>query len=173
LVDRGRLVEKFTVLGREDIAAPLEKMLPYILSQDADVEVLTLLLALSDNPTEAVEFDERKYLAEKVEERGITWEEIIHEDPLVGDHWNEPEYSGSDDDEDWVYEIKSPVIPAETAPAHKTQDTGVYVDGVSGLSEQFLKAQFWSHRRKYVIYNEKYDPEMDFQGTFPFSDNVY
>src|SRR5579859_7826817 len=109
----GRLVEKFAVLGRDDIAQPLEKMLPYILSQDANVEVLTLLLALSENPTEADEFDEQKYMIEKIEEKGITWDEILEEDPLVGDHWDEPDYSGSDEDEDWVYETKSPTTPAE------------------------------------------------------------
>lgn len=161
-----RLVEKFAVLGRDDIADPLDKMLPYILSQDANVEVLTLLLALSDNPTEAIEFNERKYVVESVEEKGVTWDEILEEDPLVGHHWNEPDYSGSDEDEDWVYETKSPITPVEEPPVKgMSAEKQGYVNQISRLSDEFLKAQFWSHRRKYVIYNEKYDPEMDFQGT--------
>lgn len=163
-----RLVEKFAVLGRDDIALPLETKLPYIQSQEANVEVLTMLLALSENPTKAEGFDERKYVVEKIQEKGITWEEIMNQDPLEGDHWDVPEYSESDDDGDWVYEAKSsPVTASEEVLLQKTQDKAVYVDAMSRLSEGLLKAQFWSHRRKYVIYNEKYDPEIDFQGTFP------
>ena len=37
-------MEKFTVLDREDIAEPLERILPYIQSQNADVETLTFFL---------------------------------------------------------------------------------------------------------------------------------
>ena len=163
-----RLVEKFMVLGRDDIAGPLERMLPYVLSQEANVEVLTLLLALSENPINAAEFDESRFQVDKVPEKQITWEEILHDEPLVGDHWNEPDYSGSDEDEDWVYEIKSPITP-EAVPEQRTREKeSICVDQVSRLSDEFLKAQFWSHRRKYVIYNENYDPEMDFQGIMPF-----
>jgi gamma-Tubulin ring complex non-core subunit mod21 len=157
------------VLGRDDIAGPLERMLPYILSQEANVEVLTLLLALSENPSDAAEFDERKFQVSKVLEKQITWQEILHDEPLVGDHWNQPDYSGSDEDEDWVYEIKSPTTP-EAVPEQRPVEKGhVYVDELSRLSDQFLKAQFWSHRRKYVLYNENYDPEMDFQGPISFN----
>src|SRR5271169_5982841 len=92
---RIRLVEKFAVLGRDDIAGPLERILPYVLSQDANIEILTLLLALSDRPVDAAEFNESKFLVEKEAENGVTWEDILAEEPLVGDHWQEPDYEGS------------------------------------------------------------------------------
>jgi hypothetical protein len=139
-------------------------MLPYILSQGADVETLTLLLALSDRPVETVEFDEKKFVVEKVEDKGITWEEILDDDPLEGDHWDEPEYSGSEE-EDWVYETKPPIIAdahVKRSPEQKHIDLD---ERISRDTRELLQRQYWSNRRKYVVPNESYTPELDFGGT--------
>jgi hypothetical protein len=159
-------VEKFTVLGREDIAEPLERILPYILSQDANVEILTLLLALSDRPVESAEFDEKKFVVEKVEAKAITWEEILADDPFVGEHWEEPEYSGSDE-EDWVYERKSPVVAEE--PVRKVSERKhVDMDDVTSRGvRDLLQRQYWSSRRRYVVRSESYVPELDSGGIVP------
>jgi hypothetical protein len=160
-------VEKFTVLDREDIAEPLERILPYIQSQNADVETLTFLLALSDRPVETAKFDEKKFLVEEVEKKGITWEEILAEDPFVGEHWEEPEYSGSDE-EDWVYETKSPLVPeapVENGTERKQVD---FEDGISRDARELLQRQYWSNRRKYVVLNDSYTPELDFGGMVYF-----
>jgi gamma-tubulin complex component 5 len=159
-----RLVEKFAVLGREDIAEPLEKMLPYILSQDANVEILTTLLALSDRPIETMEFDEAKFVVKEVEENGVTWEEILADEPLVGDHWNEPEYSGSEDEEDRVYEKKSTILQGATIPEYEEKRNVHMDEGLSKVNDEFLQGQYWTRRRKYVVLNKEYDPELD-EGT--------
>ena len=114
------------MLGRDDIAEPLERILPYVISQDANVEILTLLLALSDRPIKTLEFDESKFIVEEVVEKGITWEEIVAEEPLTGDHWREPDYSGSDEEDDWVYETKSSMIPEPPIPEiKKTEEDSI------------------------------------------------
>jgi len=145
-----RLIEKFAVLGRDDIADQLEKKLPYILSEDANVEVLTMLLALSDQPVESLQFDEGKFTKEQVFSKVITWEEILAEEPLAGDHWKEPEYSESED-EDWVYEKETvskiepplPEVVKKSAPENDSRELTLSLD--------FLKRQYWLHRHKHVV----------------------
>jgi len=159
-----RLVEKFSVLGRGDIAEPLERILPYVLGQDANVEILTLILALSDRPVDVVQFDESKFLVEKEVEKGITWEEILAEEPLVGDHWKEPDYEGSEE-EDWVYETTSKVIEEDSVRVEeRKEEARVEEEGTSRVAEEFLRRQYWLRRKKYVVLSEDYAPELDFGG---------
>ena len=158
-------MEKFAVLGRDDIAGPLERIIPYVLSQDANIEILTLMLALSDRPVDAGEFDESKFLVEKEVEKGVTWEEIVAEEPLVGDHWQEPDYEGSEDEDDWVYETTSRVIEEESASGEVEKEEKVQVQDVTlNVAEDFLRRQYWLRRRKYVVLKEDYSPEVDFGG---------
>ena len=153
------------MLGRDDIAEPLERILPYVISQDANVEILTLLLALSNRPVETVEFDEWKFIVEEVVEKGITWEEIIADEPLLGDHWREPDYSGSDEDDDWVYETKPPIVPGPPAPEVKKEEMRVEEAPITSI-EDFLQQQYWIRRKKYVVLNNDYSPEVDFGGRY-------
>lgn len=155
-------MEKFAILGRDDIAEPLERILPYVISQDANVEILTLLLALSDRPVETLEFDESKFIVEEVVKKGITWEEIIAEEPLVGDHWREPEYSGSDEEDEWIYETKSPVISEVPPPKAGKEESIRLVEGTTTEIDDFLLQQYWIRRKKYVVVNDEYQPELDF-----------
>ena len=158
------MVQKFAVLGRDDIAEPLERILPYVLGQDANVEILTLILALSDRPVDAAEFDESKFLVEKETEKGITWEEIIAEEPLLGDHWKEPDYEGSEEDEDWVYETTSNVIEEEHVRVEEKPEEVRVDEGTSKLVEEFLRRQYWLRRKKYLVLSEDYAPELEFGG---------
>jgi len=158
------LVEKFAVLGRDDIAEPLERILPYVLGQDANVEILTLILALSDRPVDAAKFDESKFLVEKEIEKGITWEEILAEEPLVGDHWKEPDYEGSEEEDDWVYETTGKVIEEEPVRVEEKKEEVQMEEGTSKLAGEFLRRQYWSRRKKYVVLSEDYAPELDFGG---------
>lgn len=152
------------MLGRDDIAEPLERILPYVISQDANVEILTLLLALSDRPIETVEFDESKFIIEEVVEKRITWEEIIAEEPFSGDHWKEPDYLGSDEDDDWVYETKPPMIPEPpVSEVKKTEEVRLNEAPTTSI-EEFLQRQYWIRRKKYVLLNAEYSPELDFGG---------
>ena len=152
------------MLGRDDIAEPLERILPYVISQDANVEILTLLLALSDRPIETVEFDESKFIIEEVVEKRITWEEIIAEEPLSGDHWREPDYLGSDEEDDWVYETKPPMSPEPPVLEVKKTEEVRLNEAPTTLIEEFLQRQYWIRRKKYVLLNAEYSPELDFGG---------
>lgn len=162
------MVEKFAVLGRDDIADQLEKKLPYILSEDADVEVLTMLLALSDQPAESLEFDERKFIKEEAVSKGITWEEILAEEPLAGDHWKEPEYSESDD-EDWVYEKETAPKIEPPLPQVVKKSTSENDSREPTVSEDFLKRQYWLHRHKHVVVRDGGASEFGLPGQSPFS----
>lgn len=155
-------------MGRDDIAEPLERILPYVISQDANVEILTLLLALSDRPIETVEFDESKFIVEQVVEKGITWEEIIAEEPFSGDHWREPEYSGSDEEDEWIYEKKSPIILEVPVSKVEKKEFIPLHERTTKEVDQFLQQQYWIRRKKYVIVNESYSPEVDFGGITSF-----
>ena len=152
------------MLGRDDIAEPLERILPYVLGQDANVEILTLILALSDRPVDAAEFDESKFLVEKEIEKGITWEEILDEEPLVGEHWKEPDYEGSEEEDDWVYETTGKVLEEEPVPVEEKKEEVQGEEGTSKLTDEFLRRQYWSRRTKYVVLSEDYAPELDFGG---------
>ena len=154
------------MLGRDDIAEPLESIIPAVISQDANVEIITLLLALSDRPVETVEFDESKFIVEEVVEKGITWDEIIAEEPLSGDHWREPNYSGSDEDDDWIYETKPSIIPGPPSPVvAKKEEIRVEAAPTASI-EDFLQNQYWIRRKKYVVLNDDYSPELDFGGMY-------
>jgi len=160
-------VEKFAVLGRDDIAEPLERMLPYVQSQDANIEILTLLLALSDRPVDAAEFDESNFLVEKEVEKGVTWEEILADEPLVGEHWKEPDYKGSEDeDDDWVYETTSRVVEEEPlrGEENKEEDKVQAEEVTSNIAEEFLRRQYWLRRTKYVVLKDDLSLEVDFGG---------
>jgi hypothetical protein len=152
------------VLGRDDIAEPLERILPYVLGQDANVEILTLILALSDRPVDAAEFDESKFLVEKEIEKGVTWEEILAEEPLLGDHWKEPDYEGSEEEDDWVYETTAKVIEEEPVRVEEKKEDAQVEEGTSKLADEFLRRQYWLRRKKYVVLSEDYTPELDFGG---------
>ena len=148
-----RLVEKFAVLGRDDIAEPLSRLLPILLSDDANVEILTLLLALSDRPAETVEFDESKFIVETIEEKELTWTDILAEEPFVGDHWKEPDYDGSDDDEDWVYQTRpakcqsDPIDEAEEKVSVQIQPD----EEKSIIDDSFLQRQYWLRQNDEVL----------------------
>lgn len=152
------------MLGRDDIAEPLERMLPYILSDDANIEVLTLLLALSEQPAEAVEFDQKKFVKEDVVTKNeITWEEILAEEPLVGDHWKEPVYSDSDE-EDWVYE-PTLVEKAESPVPETPKEPPVVEKHVErNVTGKLLERQYWIRRKKRVLRKDDDAPESRLPG---------
>ena len=153
------------MLGRDDLAGPLEKILHHVLLQDANVEILTLLLALSDRPIDGERFDEQKIIVEEAQPKGYTWEQIIAEEPLVGDHWLEPNYSGSEGEEDWVYKPKTPDIVENSTPIETQKIVGVKVDQIVLKStEEFLNQQYWSRRRKYAVIRGDYPLDFDAEG---------
>jgi hypothetical protein len=164
-------VEKLQVLGRDDIASPLEELLPYIRSQDANIEVLTLLLALSDRPVDGAVFDADKFIV--VKEAGnkeITWEEILAEEPFVGEHWREPEYAGSDEDSDWVFEAgmatavkESPMVGDEG----RLEEVS-FGEGTKKEAEQVLERQYWLRRKKFTVIHDESISGSDDGGTTSF-----
>jgi hypothetical protein len=151
-----RLVEKFQILGRDDIASPLETFLPYILSADADIEVLTLLLALSDRPLDAGTFDPHKFVVQPEVKKEITWEEILAEEPFVGEHWAEPTYEGSDEESDWVFE--GPTVVEERSFVGEEEERRIEEvvgdEGTRKEVEGMLERQYWLRRTKAAVVND-------------------
>jgi len=153
------------VLGRNDIADPLEKMLPYILSDNADIEVLTLFLALSEQPADSLEFDEKRFTDEEVVTKEITWAQILSEEPLTGDHWQEPDYSESDD-EDLVYQTKASQSPESLTPETPKDPVWPAKPIEQDVSKDFLQRQYWLQRQKRVIVEDNYPSKFGVSGIF-------
>jgi len=168
------LLEKLAVLGRDDIVAPLENLMPYIRSSSANIEVLTLLLSLSDRPATSVEFDPSQFTEKQAEEKQLTWEDILKEEPLTGDHWKEPEFESSDEEDEWIYD--KPPLPTRLSN-EETEEKKAAQEGVErGVGKEdsavpnevakFLKRQYWLNRQKYGVLNPEYSPELDFQDRY-------
>ena len=168
-----RLVEKFQILGRDDIAGPLEELLPYVFSNDANIEVLTLLLALSDRPVDSVAFDADKFVVRQEVKKEMSWEEILAEEPFEGDHWAEPDYQGSDEESDWVYEGTA-VKVEKTGPVVKDDVKICEIrpdEGTTKEVEELLERQYWLRRKKFAIINEATLPELNHRGIASLDGN--
>jgi len=168
-----RLVEKFQILDRDDIAGPLEELLPYIFSSDANIEVLTLLLALSDRPIDSVAFDAGKFVVRHEVKKEITWEEILAEEPFEGDHWAEPDYEGSDEESDWVFQGTT-VTVEKTGPVVKDDvkiDEVCRDEGAAKEVEEMAERQYWLRRKKFAIINEATLPELNYPGITSLDGN--
>ena len=97
------LVEKFAVLNRDDLADALQRRLEDLPRESKWMpEILSLLLQLSDRPLENTNIDDVEAVSKPVDEQaGLTWDEIIADDPLdesgVWDNIERGYHSSGDD----------------------------------------------------------------------------
>ena len=97
------LVEKFAVLNRDDLADALQRRLEDLPRESKWMpEILSLLLQLSDRPLEKTNIDDVEAVSKPVDEQaGLTWDEIIADDPLdesgVWDNIERGYHSSGDD----------------------------------------------------------------------------
>jgi len=131
---------------------------------------LTLLLALSDRPVDSLAFDASKFVVRQEVKKEITWEEILAEEPFEGDHWAEPNYEGSDEESDWVFEGTT-VTVEKTGPVVKDDVKIEEVrsdEGTKNEVEEMLDRQYWLRRKKFAIINQATLPELNYGGiTLP------
>ncbi|KAI8055822.1 Spc98 family-domain-containing protein [Syncephalis plumigaleata] len=92
---------------------PVDQMLPH--------NVLFLLLELSQSPTNAA-YSPSSMASNIVNYQKLTWEDIVKESPLKGEHWEIPSYtSDTEDDYESDYEVAvTAVDPTSNINKHRT-----------------------------------------------------
>ncbi|KAK9463971.1 uncharacterized protein V1516DRAFT_662091 [Lipomyces oligophaga] len=99
------IAEKYSVNGRDDLADNLEDRLAkiYPMESDVDNELLLMLLELAQTAVMREEnpLTHRNSKNGKLEEAGpsqrLSWNKILLEEPLQGDHWLDPDFRGDDE----------------------------------------------------------------------------
>lgn len=170
------LVEKFIVVGRSDLAQELDlrvnavKMCP---GQENLASVLLVLDQLSYKPLERQlpVFENSTAVTDK----NLTWDDILAEEPLSGDHWSEdvesPDASDTEKSDDktetaeTVYQRDDNLLSHDSnrllTPAYTSQDHGSEppkksakdFTRISGISREII------HRRPY--WNSTYISQFD------------
>jgi gamma-tubulin complex component 5 len=142
------LEEKFRVLNRDDLADALDKRVKEInLRQSKWIpEYLSLLLLLSDRPTENSDVGALELLRPPTPPEELTWKQILDEDPYSDEEiWKDIDYGG-DSSEDEVAKKRE----------KKTESSVTSVDGDDSYNpatcilpvddapiRELEKAQFW------------------------------
>ncbi|KAK3079308.1 hypothetical protein LTS18_005181, partial [Coniosporium uncinatum] len=99
----GGLIEKFEVLEREDLADVLKPRLEELGKTGGKwtPEILSLFLLLSDRPVEKTPENVLDLLRSKEPDAGLTWDDIIRDDPLNEKGiWDDINYAIPDSDDD-------------------------------------------------------------------------
>lgn len=155
------LVEKFSVLNREDLAEALEERLQELPTNSRWMpEYLSLLLELSDKPAEKTQLDDVLHANKPdVQEPDLTWNDILADDPLdEPDIWDDIDrgYHSSEDDQ-LEHDVDSePTVstkatsvhdddPAATARLHLVQPDEDAVRKVQELRSRWQSRQQENH----------------------------
>ena len=99
------LEEKFRVLNRDDLADALDERLREVNQRQSKwmPEYLSLLLLLSDRPTEKSDVEALKLLRPPTPPEQLTWKQILEEDPYSDDEiWKDIEYGGDSSEDELV-----------------------------------------------------------------------
>ncbi|TPX41457.1 hypothetical protein SeLEV6574_g06074 [Synchytrium endobioticum] len=86
-----RLVERFQLFGLDDRGSALESLINKVetVASSDITDCLRLILDLSDSPIRALWRSYDLEQAEKAAEAlNLTWQDIVQDDPLQGDHWS-------------------------------------------------------------------------------------
>ncbi|RUS21658.1 hypothetical protein BC937DRAFT_91930 [Endogone sp. FLAS-F59071] len=107
------LVEKFRIKGRDAMADMLEALTQRLFtpklidkkslySRFLRFDILALLLSLSEKPLATNYIPSTTFWARLAPPKPLTWEDIVREEPLTGEHWSRPGYDSDEDDQDNV-----------------------------------------------------------------------
>lgn len=111
-------VEKINVVGQRDHAAALEERISefqrHYYSRIAIGEVMELLLELHSDPIAKGRYSFEKEPSPS-QTQLVDWQEILEEDPLQGDHWNNPVFD--ENEEDFATSDSSSIDTDETPQA--------------------------------------------------------
>ncbi|KAJ4293436.1 hypothetical protein N0V90_008719 [Kalmusia sp. IMI 367209] len=145
------LDEKFRVLNRDDLADALDERVNEINKRVGKwiPECLSLLLQLSDRPTENSRLEALELLRAPTPPPELTWKEILDDDPYSDeDLWKDIDYAaGSSDDE--VLQPKKEKAKVSLSTSAEEDDTydpeGCVVAVDANAIEEIREAQFWRH----------------------------
>ncbi|KAE9962365.1 hypothetical protein BLS_000426 [Venturia inaequalis] len=111
------LVEKFSILNRDDLSEALAARLNELRNVSTDKwtpEILSLFLNLSDRPVENSSLEALNLIRPpSPPPPSISWEEIVADDPLTGELWADETYSTASSEDE-----------LETLPAAKASRAG-------------------------------------------------
>lgn len=95
------LEEKFRIYNRDDLASALRARLSELpsLTSGFTPELLSLFLLISDRPLENSRVDDVDALVPAEEPKGLTWADIVAQDPLVGPEWQDVDFGAESSDE--------------------------------------------------------------------------
>ncbi|KAF1969387.1 hypothetical protein BU23DRAFT_240335 [Bimuria novae-zelandiae CBS 107.79] len=147
------LDEKFRVLNRDDLADALDERVKEINEYTGKwiPECLSLLLLLSDRPTENSRVDALELLRPPTPPPELTWEQILAEDPYSDEEiWKDIDYAADSSEDDLLPPEKekakpSPPTSVEEDDIYDPEETIVTVE--TDVVEELQKAQFWKHPR--------------------------
>lgn len=111
------LVEKCRILNNDPLADALQSRLQELstVSNDWTPEILSLLLNLSDRPVQKARLEDLIKLQPETASAPLTWQDIIHEDPLEDQTavWRSVDFTADGSDED-VIRSASPQAHTDT-----------------------------------------------------------
>lgn len=151
-------------------------------------ELLSLFLALSDRPLENSHLDDLDALIPPEETKGLTWEDIIADDPLIGEEWKDVDF-GAESSDEWSDDgVSATQFRDELIEERKLEEQGRrkkrwgaedgdderWAKGVEGFIiegdkeglRELKKGQYWEQKVKPV--DEEIDVSLGFDGgTIP------
>ncbi|KAH8149715.1 uncharacterized protein LAJ45_06346 [Morchella importuna] len=137
------LEEKLRIYNRDDIADALRSRLNELPVSTFTPELLSLFLTLSDRPLENAHLDDLDALIRHDQgPKGLTWADIIAEEPLEGEIWKDVDF-GAESSDEWSEEGE---------------------DDVEGL-EALKKAQYWDVKHRVRPIEEEIDVSLGAGGV--------
>ncbi|KAK9236078.1 hypothetical protein V1525DRAFT_407986 [Lipomyces kononenkoae] len=120
------LVEKCSVLARDDLAEALDDRMQQLfpVQSESVLSVLAMLLHLAQSSALDKPVPEFITYNDLTATRETTWDDIIKEDPLEGEHWKDWEPGSSDlsSEEDAKVVVKSGPSEVEKVTVNKDSD---------------------------------------------------
>ncbi|KAL1597042.1 hypothetical protein SLS60_008624 [Paraconiothyrium brasiliense] len=146
------LDEKFRVLNRDDLADALDERVKEINKRLGKwiPECLSLLLQLSDQPTENSRVEALELLRPPTPPPELTWKKILEDDPYSDEEiWKDIDY-GADSSEDEILAPKKEV-PKLSPPTSVDEDDTYDPEGCvvaidAAAIDELKEAQFWKHK---------------------------
>lgn len=147
------LDEKFRVLNRDDLADALALRVHEINARTGKwiPECLSLLLHLSDRPTQNSRVEQLDLLRPPTPPPELTWKEILADDPY-SDHeiWKDIDYAADSSEDDILppkKEKAKPSPPTSVEEDDPYDPEGCVVDTNTDIVDDIQGAQFWKRKR--------------------------
>lgn len=147
------LVEKFSILNRDDLSEALAARLNELRNVSTDKwtpEILSLFLNLSDRPVENSSIEALNLIRPpSPPPPSVTWEEIVADDPLTGELWADETYStASSEDELETLPKAKPSRAGRKLKSNTPPDIKLPIELLLQVEDEHLRlvetAQYWN-----------------------------